>query len=400
LLVAAAGVALYAESLLTPVPLYDEAIYEAAAEQVHAGASPYTIEDFVYPPVFAHALDGARTLLGELASRLLLRGLNFLALIWLLWQASGWGVERSRLRWRVLICLLLLLVPGVAFAVEYGNLSLLSGALVLAGLLAVESRPVVAGTVLGISFVIKPLVPPALVVLAVPCRGFAARAWLRSPSLIAAAVGGLTAMVVLVAFPLWSGYLRAPIADGLLYRSASVIRVADLLGLPLPRELVLVGVYGAFSLIVWRRRSSARERTIWSLTAVVCGVPLLWPHTFVVFFPVLVAAMATAWSRSLARRGRASETGGPETIAPGERASGKRGAGPVPLRSGWSRAPWWSEVALVACCALAILFFEAANLDLLAPGIQLSLVLPPLIAPLLLAFYLASWGSTESAPPS
>jgi hypothetical protein len=149
-----------------------------------------------------------------------------------------------------------------------------------------------------------------------------------------------------------------------------------------PRGLVLLLVYTAFLPIAWRLRPAARERTVWSLTAVVCAVPLLWPHTFVVYFPVLVAAVATAWSSSLARRRAAgsASTRGPQT------------------RSTRIALPWWSDAALVACCGAAILFFEAANLDHLPPWIQLALLLPPLLSPLLLAFYLTPRRIAQSSP--
>lgn len=361
LCLAAVGLLAYGGFLLQQQALYDEAIYEAAAVKVRDGESPYGGGRFYYPPVFAFALDNTQVLAGEHAARWLWRWTSFLALLWTVWLAAAWAVGRGRTGARLAIAVLLLLTPAAANALRFGNLSPLVAALVLSGLLAVESRPVAAGLLLGAGFAIKPLTVPALAALGVPSRGIRTREWLRSPAFLASCTGAAASAVLLLALPYWREYLHAPILDLLFHRSASLLRLLDLLSVPLPRSIVVFAVAASFAAVVWRRRARGRERTAWALTATVVGAPLLWNHTFLVFYPVMMLALRTAFERSLEKRRRAP--------------------------AGTPGLSWWVGLAAVSCLVGAILFFESANLDRLAAWLQILLILPPLAAPVLLTSY-------------
>jgi hypothetical protein len=335
-------------------PLPDEKAYVAAGRLVARGLSPYDEPAYLSPPVVGYALAAGERWLGVSGARGAFRLAHLLGGATLLWLGVAPLALRPALRW-LLAAALGCVLPGFVQGLTFGNLTLASGGLLLGGLAAWTSFPLLAGALLGISIAVKPIAPLAVVALAAhrPVEG-------GRRHLVAAAVSAGTAAALLLAVPGWRELL-AP-HPALSSRSASWHRLAYLAGFEVPPLFGLVAVALLTVALVRPRPLRRAELAAVAVTAALAATPLVWNHTLLLALPVQALAL-----RTLAARRRRGEAGGAESLLV-------------------------SLVALVPCFAEG-----ATGIDDRAVWIQVLAVLPPATAPLLLCLYATRAG--EPRPP-
>lgn len=358
----AAMVVLFPAATWGPEALYDEAIYQRSWEAAGAGRSPFEHGEYLYPPSFASlgAMVADGTPLGRNGLRLLLRFVNLAALALLLWF-TGWWLPTDRLwprrplvaRW--IAAATLLGLPGVRLGIDKGNLSFLVGAALLLALLNAGRRPVAAGLALAASLLTKPLAAGALPVFGAPAakasEGSADGRW---PPLLAAVVAIVVAGTVLLTRP---GELVAmlgqPLPPVAVSRTVSVDRLLRLLGLADVRLALFATLCLIVALVAWRLRPlDVAQRLTLALFAAVFTAPAAWSHTLVLFLPVAAMALFLA----------AEPTG----------------------------AERWRRVVLVTTLAAVVAFAQPGGFGGQAVAVQILLLLPPLLAPPLLAGYVVA----------
>ena len=161
-----------------PSTLTDEMIYLGAFQRVLHGQSPFSEVGYLYPS--AVALFGAWALqwLDQSLILALFRGANILGLAGSVWISLAW--LRGSWHRRVMVgCLLIVLAPSVGYGISSGNLSLAVSGMILYGLMYWHRWPLLCGVLLGLSVVLKPVAPVAILVLLVHRRhrGDRAHVW-------------------------------------------------------------------------------------------------------------------------------------------------------------------------------------------------------------------------------
>lgn len=365
---------LHGAFVFEPGRLTDEHFYEPAIERAVAGDSPYDVPGFLYPPSFARAGSVLHRMFGPVGSRYLLRSLNLLGLIYILWFTVVRGIEAARrgtttvaLPIWVLVGLpvALLWTPGVGFGVFAGNFSFLVGAVALFAIWHTDRRPVVGGILLGATLLTKPLIAGALPLFLVPGPRTASTTnliqRLNARRAFAALFGALIAVVIL-----WIDrhelvqMLAAEPPDLAKKRSLSIFRIARELGFGELRLPLFATVTALLSVSFWGRLPARPHLLVAALLAVPLTTLVVWGHTLVLFFPV--AAMAIG--RWIARR---------------------REAGLVGIFAG---EPEDRLETVIVLGATAVLLFAHPGGFADKPGIvQALLLMPPLIAPIALTAY-------------
>lgn len=283
-----------------PGPLLpDELTYFRAFRLVLDGESPYQWGGYLYPPLFAWAGAELWQHLGRGGLLTVLRIGNLAGLVVTVWCAMVW--LPLRWHWRVGVGMAVIaLSPAVVQGLTFGNLSLWVAGMMVLGLFVWSRYPVTAGLLLGASVAIKPLAPPAILVLgAHRPRGRGSRQVLAAGVAMAAAVG------LLLAFPGFFEWLelarRASTA-----RSVSWHRFPAIFGFE-PNHLLVTGLVMAVVLMVARWRCWSRlYLACLALVAVMAATPLVWNHTLVATLPLQVLAVGV-----LARRWRREEGAAP-----------------------------------------------------------------------------------------
>ena len=291
----ALGFARWHDETWDPEPHREESIYLRAFEASSAGASPYDgTGKYKYPPAFAVAGGRMLAALGSHTTLSVLRVGNLAGLVLLAW------VGTRGLPWRPWVRFIaagtLLLSPLAANGLFYGNVTFLLGGPALVALRFHRVRPVLAGFLLGLSIALKPMLVPALALLvasASPSR--------RPEPARKAAVSALTtaALVSLSAQPsLLPEMLRGVTACPTCATNVSLDRVAYCFGMALPPVAWLA--LACLAALVLGRRMRLDPPTITSVGAAlsVLGLPLVWPGTLALTFPLQLAALEIARRRA------------------------------------------------------------------------------------------------------
>jgi hypothetical protein len=349
-------------AVTSAVPLGDELAQEKAYLQEAAGKSPYLDGSYVYPPSLLRVGAVLRQL--PLVSPFLpLRCLALAGLAFLLWSATGWlGLRPSRCL--ALALLYATLAPGVMQGVEFGNLSFAVGGMIVLALLAWPRTATGSGLLLGASLLIKPLAPAALVALFFhrPARGSRHR--------LAVVVAAVAAALPLLADPEIGAFLRHGSHAWVVGRSVSVHRFLALAGIPGAASVLTVLLLGAVAYVAWRWVTTVPQLLAVALAACVTVTPVVWNHTLVLTLPLQAMAVAIAAGRYRA-------------APPGAR-----------RERGW-------EAAGIALAVLSLTFAEGATgIDDRSVALQLFAVLPPALAPALLAAYVLRLDSPAAHLPA
>lgn len=288
LLLMAAMTARYPAAVFSP-GLDDELAYTYAFRLIDGGGSPYQ-GGYFYTPTFAYAGAWAVRHLGEGGTIAALRVANLLGIATAVWCSFAW-VPWSWRRRLLAAAAVLCLSPAVRLGVLWGNLSLLVVGMLVMGLLVWRRRPLVAGSLLGLSVVIKPLGPVAVLVLGAhrPAAGG------RRHLVAAASAAALAAALVLPA-PFLRDMLSfsGKLGSG---RNVSLQRLFHHFSVELsPWSIVVVVAAAAVALVRWRPLGRTHLLCL-AATAALLATPILWSHTMLLALPVEVLAVAAAWYR-------------------------------------------------------------------------------------------------------
>lgn len=357
-LLAVLGLVRFHEPLLTSSRLIDEAMYEWAFQAVQDGRSPYDVGGYYYPPAFALAGAELERWIGAEALRYGLRTLNLLTVVATLWWAVAWWSRRSpedpeAPRWleRVaLAALLLAAAPGIALGFHLGNLSFVAIGLALLGWSLAGRHPIWAAAVLATSVTLKPIAAASLPLLVLAPPSHRARA-----HRFAGLVAGLVIAVTWLALPYLADLLSQDVERINRIRTWSLYRLLGVLGIDASPVIVFAATIALALALAWRWPRLRASPASWTaLAAATCllATPLIWSHTVLLFFPVLVMAATVTAQRRL--------------------------AGEIPH-------PTWAEPAFVPLGGLVLLFYNPGAIDDLARPLEAWLLLVPLAAVVLLA---------------
>ncbi len=341
-------------------PLGDELVQEAAYQLEVAGRSPYFDGGYVYPPSLLRIGEALRQM--PLRSPFLpLRCLTLLGLATILWCATAWIAGKP---WQRLGLAMLYagLAPGVRQGVELGNLSFAVGGMIVLALFGWERAPVSSGLMFGVSLLIKPLAPAALIALLLH------RPANRRKHLLTAAAAFVAAALPLLADPELGGFLRHGSHSWVVGRTVSVHRLLALAHVPgastVAMFLLLVVVAGVAR---WRVRDRPQLLAV-ALAGCVTATPVVWNHTLVLTLPLQAMAITLAVARYRAASG---------------------------LDRRWRK---W-ETAGVALAVVALTFAEGATgIDDRGVALQLFATLPPALAPAILAAYVLRFHDAAASP--
>lgn len=376
----------YRAALLFAQPLADERCYLQGAAAVAVGDPLYGTSCFLSPPAFAHLLAEVQRHLGEAAVLLALRGLNVLGLATVFWLALATPVPRPTHR-ALAGAALAVALPAVPFALEHGNISPLTAALILGGLTLAHRAPLPAGLLLGTSAAFKPMMPGALAVLmseGIWCRlrgqpwrstpggsrttaanrdagGLAADA--GQPAAVPAASGLIALLVAAALLLVPSDLSRYLEVGGVSAGSTSVHRLFHLAGWTRSGLPVLIGVSLIACWLVLHLRPTPAERVTLAIAAVLTTTPLVWSHTLLLALPLQADALTALFAR--------------------------RRAAAVP----------WPESAGIGLMVLAPVFSEGITSMIDQPAWMQALgVLPTATAPALLAAYVIACSRRVADP--
>jgi glycosyl transferase family 87 len=286
-----AGLGRWRAELLAPTPHFDEAVYLEAFRLARQGEVAVEVDHptgiravYLYLPSFTRLGATALGAWGPRGAMAALRAANLLAAAAVAWLA----VAGRRWRWttRLLAALAAMtLSPLVGNALFYGNVTLVAGALALAGLALAARRAAAAGVLLGCGLAVKPVLAAAPWLLAFQ-RGATGRARL------AAAI----AVAVAAAATLWGGIeaLPALLAAGGrpdVAHNVSLARVAYAWGWRIPPALLAAAALAAGLAVARRRELATDELTALAATVSVLALPLVWPHTLALTLPVQALAL-------------------------------------------------------------------------------------------------------------
>lgn len=287
-----------------PGPLLpDELTYTRAIRFAMEGKSPYEWGGYLYPPLFAHVSAWIWETFGRGGLLAVYRLVNLAGAVVTVWCSMVWFPFAWR--WRVVLGLgVIFLSPAMVQGLTFGNLSLWVSGMVVLGLLIWTRRPVAAGLLLGVSVAIKPLAPPAILVLgAHRSTEEGHRHWLAAGVSVAVAAG------LLLSVPGFSEWLEVGRAGrGPIHRSVSFHRFPAMLGFE-PDLLVVTALVMVAVLVLGRWRGWGRLGALGlALVAVMAATPLVWNHTLVATLPLQVLAVVLLIRRR--KLGRGSEGGG------------------------------------------------------------------------------------------
>jgi hypothetical protein len=269
---------------VTQTPLNDEIPYLRAVDFVLAGQSPYTRGLYLYPPLLA--VVGARIVdsVGVAPFLWLLRGLSYLGMavtVWITLLTVPWR------RWFLPAAVAFLcLAPAVTFSIVIHNISPLVAGATLLALWIWPRRPLVAGVLLGVGAVLKPMV------ILVPVLLFLHRPRAGGPRhLVAGAVSAGVAGLLLWLPPYLPEMLSLASKQATIPRSVSFHRLAYLAGWE-GSAIWVSAIIALVALVVVRRLELGRlELLVVSVTATLMATPVLWSHTLVLSLPVQAMAL-------------------------------------------------------------------------------------------------------------
>ena len=287
----------------TPTPLNDEISYMRAVNFVIAGESPYTRGLYLYPPLLAVVGAAWVDSLGEASFLYLLRGLCYLGVattVWISMLSVPWR------RWFLPAAIAFLcLAPPVWFGVEIHNISLMVAGSTLLALWIWPRRPILAGALMGVGAVLKPMVflIPFLLLMHRPAGG-------GTRHRLAGAVGiGVTALLLALP-PYLTEMFSLASKTATIPRSVSFHRLAYLAGWE-NGALWVSAFFGLAALIVVRRLELGRlEFLVISVTASLMATPVLWSHTLILALPI----QAMVLLRLQERRHAGATRSGYETV--------------------------------------------------------------------------------------
>jgi Glycosyltransferase family 87 len=269
-------------AMLDPASLYDFA-QVTAAQEAAIGELP-KLRPFVYPP-------SALLVFAPFAM------LPFAASYAAITLASGafyvWASSRLGAGWW------LLLLPPVFLVGFVGQTTFLVGALIISGLHALRSRPVLAGILFGIATAIK---PPILVLL--PIALVLSRHWRVLWVWALTSAGAVLASAALLGADLWLDWLRAvPRFQELFEQDPALVgaaitplAAAHRLGIDGGWVAVPAGLMGLAAVwITFRRDAGVPHR----LLALAGGALLVSPYAMNYELALLAPAIAVLWPASL-----------------------------------------------------------------------------------------------------
>ncbi|MEM7352924.1 MAG: glycosyltransferase 87 family protein, partial [Acidobacteriota bacterium] len=254
------------------------------------------------------------------------------------------SVERG-----LIAALLLVAAPGVWQGIFLGNLSFIAIALALGALAFADRQPIVAGIALAFSVAFKPIAAAALPLLVLTPPRSRARAYR-----LTGCIAGVLTSVLWLAFPYFFELLGQDVERIGRIRTWSLYRLAGVLGIDAGRLWILAAIVGLAVLAGLKARRSREEWLAVTLCASLLATPLIWGHTLVLFFPVLMMTASLAWVRWQQRGAR---------LAP------------------------WAEPVLVAVGWAAVLYTNAGAIDRLPMLVEAYLLLLPAAVLVALAAY-------------
>jgi hypothetical protein len=271
-------------------PLTDEMVYLSAFQSVLGGESPFTEVAYLYPSATAFAGAWALRHFDQSFILVTLRGVNVLGLAATVWLSLAWlrGSWRRRL---VVGSLFVALAPAVGYGISSGNLSLAISGMVLYGLMYWRRWPVLCGLVLGLSVVIKPMAPVAILVLLLHRSERAGRSHLWAAAVACAVSGSL-----ILGLPHLEEMLNVNLAIRA-SRSISIFRLIHLAGWNIS-PFFLTAIVGVVACFLARRHTMDQlDLLILSITATLAATALVRPHTLLLSLPVQAAALDIGLSR-------------------------------------------------------------------------------------------------------
>ena len=275
----------------------DERIYSEAFERTSRGESPYDGLDgeYIYPPSFAVAGAWGIEVFGLDHTLALFRAANFLGAVTMVWLALGWWPAPWGKRLTTAV-FLAVLSPGIAFGLEFGNVSLAVGGTVVAGLSLWPKWPWTSGLLLGFGNLLKPLAVAALAVLPLH-RPLPAWGDLWAPHRIAGGLGlGLSAMVL--GTPFFQEFLGLGAGRPWSGHNVSIHRVLWSFHLSVSALVFVAGMLAVSILWVRNRPRAPHELLVLGVTTTLWTVPLVWTHTLLITLPLQVLALLRAADRA------------------------------------------------------------------------------------------------------
>jgi len=339
-----------------PGPLLpDELTYSRAIRLVLEGESPYGWGGYLYPPLFALGCAWLWEALGREGLLAVLRVLNLAGAVVTVWCAAVWLPWTWR--WRVVAGLgVVVLSPALVQGLTFGNVSLWVSGMLVIGLLLWTRHPVLSGFLLGASVAIKPLAPPAILVLA------AHRPWegQREPTgrrrWLAAGLATAIAAVLTVPLPHFVEWLELG-SRASPERSVSFHRFPAIFGFE-PHLLIVTGLVMAVALWVARARTWGRLGAMsLALVVTMAATPLVWSHTLVATLPLQAMALGVLGLRWRTRLGSGlDDRGRPRRLPLYEPVLVGLGVAALHLATGANTiytTPWWLQMLGTAAPALA-----------------------------------------------
>lgn len=267
--------------------LDDEAIYIRAFEATAAGLHPYEGGHYLYLPVLAVLGGKVIGMIGADMTVALMRTANLLGVAFLAWTALRfWPMKFHR---QLLLAAVLVQAPGFEFGLRYGNLSLLVGATVVAGLLLAPVRSWLSGILLGLSMATKPVAPGALIVFAL-CRP--ARREDRYSYLKASLIAGAILVFSIVSMPYLHDFLGLRAGKPLFRENVAWHRIFWTLGLRIDALAWAILAFAAIAALSFFGRNLTRLQLLgFTSAATLVAIPLVWSHTLLITLPLQMVAL-------------------------------------------------------------------------------------------------------------
>lgn len=268
--------------------LPDERSYVAASRHLAEGGSAYEEPTYVYPSLLARAVRRTSSLVGEIQTLQILRGLSLggtVLLVTLALALVEWPWPLRALAGMAYVTC----APAVRIATDLGNIAGLSGSLALVALVCWQRRPVLSGAALGMGLALKPIAPLAPLALAfhrssAPIR----QQWLAAGS--CAAVGALT---LLPDIHRVSEAFANSARPGSVY-NFSLHRILEGLGIPIPAAAVFVLTAASLVLFLRSRELDRQALLIVAIGFSIASLPILWAHSLLLLLPAQLLAVDRA----------------------------------------------------------------------------------------------------------
>lgn len=283
--------------------LDDEAIYIRAFQATAANVHPYEGGHYLYLPVLAVFGGKLIGLIGPDMIVALMRTANLLGVVFLAWSAlQFWPMAFHR---QLLLAAVLVQAPGFEFGLRYGNLSLLVGAAVVAGILLAPLRPVFSGILLGLATVTKPVAPGALIVFA---TARPARREDRHVYLVASLIAGAMLVVSILSMPYLEDFLGLRAGKPLFRENVAWHRLFWSLGLRVDALVwAMLAFVGIGILGLCCRNLTRLQLLAVTSAATLVAIPLVWSHTLLITLPLQMVALRLVYrERNLGAPGEAT----------------------------------------------------------------------------------------------